>query len=261
MMRGYEPQRDGGQLGCYDADGKARFCVLDSDHGAIRVAVTGKGDQFFELRADQVGKFQVVFDSAIDMTMGGAAGDDFQRQGMLQCYSKAGELRICLIEACHGALRITCTEALTPRQDCFLELRGEQVGEFRIAFDAAVKVSQEDTAIHSEIWADDAKEDDTEGLSPLGNDAQFTAEINTMITDEAPSVFALVEEVGDRVDAAIIAWGMAFPDHAEIMSAGRHGVRGVFRSAERARKLLSANDKIKVRLVWVTTAQDQVKLA
>jgi hypothetical protein len=39
----------------------------------------------------------------------------------------------------------------------------------------------------------------------------FTSEIITMVAEEAPHLFALVEEIKDHVDAEIIAWGMAFP--------------------------------------------------
>lgn len=98
-------------------------------------------------------------------------------------------------------------------------------------------------------------------LSPIGDQELFTAEINTMVAEEAPRLFALCGEIGNRVDAMTIAWGMAFNNHAEVVSAAHDGVRGVFNSAERARKLLSAHDKVQVRLVWVDEAQEQVKAA
>src|SRR5262245_47541881 len=75
-----------------------------------------------------------------------------------------------------------------------------------------------------------------------------------MVTDEAPRLFALVREIHDRVDATIVAWGMAFPDHVEVISEGRGGVRGVFSTAERAQRLFSTRHN-RIRLVWVSTPQ------
>ncbi len=96
-------------------------------------------------------------------------------------------------------------------------------------------------------------------LSPIGDEELFTAEIDKMVAEDAPRVFALCEEIGDRVDAVTIAWGMDFDGRAEVVSAAHDGVRGVFGSAERARTLFSAHDKIKVRLMWVRdTASSQV---
>lgn len=88
-------------------------------------------------------------------------------------------------------------------------------------------------------------------LSPIGDEELFTTEIKKMVAEDAPRVFALCEEIGDRVDAVTIAWGMDFDGRVEVVSAAHDGVSGVFGSAERARWLFSAHDKIKVRLVWV----------
>lgn len=98
-------------------------------------------------------------------------------------------------------------------------------------------------------------------LPPMGDEELFTAEINKMVAEDAPRVFALCGEVGDRVDAVTIAWGMAFDDHAEIVCTTHDSARGIFDSAERARTLLSAHDKIKVRLVWIDQAQEHIKAA
>ena len=66
-----------------------------------------------------------------------------------------------------------------------------------------------------------------------------------MVADEAPQMFALVAEIGDRVDAIITVWCVKFPDHTEVISAGPDGVRGSFSTPEHARKLLSAATKPK----------------
>lgn len=94
-------------------------------------------------------------------------------------------------------------------------------------------------------YADPAK------LSPIGDEELFTAEIDKMVAADAPRVFALCEEIGDRVEAVTIAWGMDFDGRAEVVSAADDGVSGVFGSAERARWLFSAHGKTKVRLVWL----------
>jgi hypothetical protein len=57
--------------------------------------------------------------------------------------------------------------------------------------------------------------------------------------------------MGERKDAMIVAWGIAFDDHAEVVSAAHDGTRAIFSSAERARQRLSSNEKIKVWLVWI----------
>ncbi len=75
----------------------------------------------------------------------------------------------------------------------------------------------------------------------------FAREVAELVADEAPRLFALVQEYGERVDGWVVAWGMAFDDHAETVSVGG-GLRGTFPSAERARRAYSR--RAKVRLVW-----------
>jgi len=86
-------------------------------------------------------------------------------------------------------------------------------------------------------------------LVDIGEDTEeeFAQEVAELVADEAPRVFALVEEYGERVDGRVIAWGMTFDDHAEVVSVG-HGLRGTFPSAERARRAFSR--RAKIRLVW-----------
>jgi hypothetical protein len=88
-------------------------------------------------------------------------------------------------------------------------------------------------------------------LSSLYDEKTFTGLVRQLVEVEAPRRFALVEEIGERKDAAIIAWGIAFDDHAEVVSAAHDGVHKIFSSAERARQRLSNHEKIKVRLVWI----------
>lgn len=80
---------------------------------------------------------------------------------------------------------------------------------------------------------------------------EFAQEAAGLVADEAPRLFALLEEVGDREDGWIVAWGMAFPDHAHLVCVNGLTNHMVVDSAERARRLLS--QRATIRLVWVGT--------
>jgi hypothetical protein len=67
----------------------------------------------------------------------------------------------------------------------------------------------------------DAAGPDPSGLTPLCDEPEFTAILESMVADEAPRLFAVVQEYGKRVDGMIVAWGMAFADHAEVVSVTR----------------------------------------
>ena len=96
-------------------------------------------------------------------------------------------------------------------------------------------------------------EGDEESVEPVlvgigeETEEEFAQEVAELVAEWAPRVFALVQEHGERVDGWVIAWGMAFDDHAEVISVG-HGLRGTFPSAERARRAFSR--RAKIRLVW-----------
>lgn len=86
-------------------------------------------------------------------------------------------------------------------------------------------------------------------LPPLGTREEFMAELTDLAKETAPSVFALCEEVGDRVCGHVQFWGMALEDNsAEIISVSR-GFRGSFQSAESALNRLSTRRKL--HLIWV----------
>jgi hypothetical protein len=44
---------------------------------------------------------------------------------------------------------------------------------------------------------------------PRPGNAGFSDELTEMVADQAPRVFAIVLEFGERVEAEIVAWGMA----------------------------------------------------
>lgn len=53
-----------------------------------------------------------------------------------------------------------------------------------------------------------------DSLPPICDEAEFAQEIAELVAAEAPRLFAVVQEYGERVDGRIAAWGLAFEDHA-----------------------------------------------
>jgi hypothetical protein len=104
-------------------------------------------------------------------------------------------------------------------------------------------------------------------LSPIGDEETFAREIEKMVASEAPRVFALCEEIGQRVDAATVAWGLCFQDgHTELIY-GPHDYRSrttvVCGSAERARDFFATRSRkvgCTIRLVWVDHTQTRTQV-
>lgn len=94
------------------------------------------------------------------------------------------------------------------------------------------------------------KPPDDAAAPPLCPRAQFTELIEGMVADFAPQVFAVVQEYGDRVDARIAAWGIAFDDHAEVVAVDG-GLRMNLRAPEHALRGFNWGSDITARLVWV----------
>jgi hypothetical protein len=254
-LQPYAPKRDW-RVRCYDTTGEMRVCVIDSDHGALRIALTiGEQEQLFELRAKQVDQFQAALEATLVMIKSGGPDQSVRWEG--HCYTRWDEPMCCLIEATqHDAVRISCVLS-TYLKEFSLELREDQIGEFQVALAAGVEVCHIDVATHGEHRADD-EADEAETVSPRGmEETPFAREINKMVTADAPERIAVVAEIGDRVDAMITAWCFTFPGRTEVISAGPGGVRGIFSTPEQALKLLSADGKAKLRLVSVIEAQKQ----
>ncbi len=81
------------------------------------------------------------------------------------------------------------------------------------------------------------------------DEPEFAAIMEEMVADEAPRLFAVVQEYGERVDGQIVAWGMAFADHAEVVSVTR-GQRMSLPTPESALGLFKFGSHIRARLVW-----------
>ncbi|MBV9142148.1 MAG: hypothetical protein JO115_14745 [Pseudonocardiales bacterium] len=83
------------------------------------------------------------------------------------------------------------------------------------------------------------------------SEEEFAQEIHELVDEEAPQVFALVEEYGERVDGWIVGWGFAFDDRVEVLGVNGR-LRMTVKSVERAHRVFSRNRKI--RLVWTQPA-------
>ncbi|TVT21725.1 hypothetical protein FNH06_16105 [Amycolatopsis acidiphila] len=82
----------------------------------------------------------------------------------------------------------------------------------------------------------------------MSDEPGFAAILENMVADEAPRLFAIVQEYGERVDGRIAAWGIAFDDgHAEIVA---RGVQGRLRAPEDALRFFNLGSHIRARLVW-----------
>jgi hypothetical protein len=88
---------------------------------------------------------------------------------------------------------------------------------------------------------------------PLCGEAEFAQEVAELVADEAPRLFAVVQEYGERVDGRIAAWGMAFEDHATVCAVDRP-LRLTLRAPERALRAFSHGPYITARLIWVNPA-------
>ncbi|MDQ2790230.1 MAG: hypothetical protein DLM60_18165 [Pseudonocardiales bacterium] len=87
-------------------------------------------------------------------------------------------------------------------------------------------------------------------LPPLCGEAEFAELMAGLVADDAPRLFAVVQEYGDRVDGRIAAWGIAFEDCAKVVAVD-HGLHMSLRSPERAVLAFSRRPHITARLVWI----------
>lgn len=257
------------RVSCYDNDGQVAVCTIDSDHGAVQIGLTsGERQDFLELGVKQVNEFWTGLVSTLGMIRSG--GSDWTSHWRGQCYTQWGELSDCVIEVREqNAIRIAWVTMVAgvvtvppSARECSLELRGDQVGVFEAALTAAMQVCDADVAIHGKHWADDETSEKETVSSPGMTEAEFVNMIYEMAITGAPKRFAIMGEIGDRVDAIELAWGIKFSDHhTEVVSIGSDHVQASFSSLRQAWKVFSINGKIKIRIVPVDEPQKQVKAA
>lgn len=86
--------------------------------------------------------------------------------------------------------------------------------------------------------------------APLCDQAEFNQMVAEMVADEAPRLFAVVQVYRERVDGRIAAWGMAFDEHADIVSVD-NGTSVRLSSPERAAYGFNHRPDIIARVMWV----------
>jgi hypothetical protein len=94
------------------------------------------------------------------------------------------------------------------------------------------------------------REVDPATLPPLCDEAEFAQELAELVADEAPRLFAVVQEYGKRVDGRIAAWGLAFEDYADVIGLD-HNIYVGLQSPERAVRIFSHHPHITAHVVWV----------
>jgi hypothetical protein len=91
---------------------------------------------------------------------------------------------------------------------------------------------------------------DPSDLPSLCDEDEFAEMVANMVADEAPRLFAIVAEYGDRVDAGCAAWGLAFDDGVEVVSVDSKK-RFSLATPEDAVRRFGLGVHITPRLVWV----------
>ncbi|NUT48658.1 MAG: hypothetical protein HOV94_15325 [Saccharothrix sp.] len=94
-------------------------------------------------------------------------------------------------------------------------------------------------------------------VKPLWSKEEFTRLMRELAVDEAPRLFALVEEYGEGEDARVAGYGLAYEDRADVNS-----VEGDFQlhsqNAESARMLFGISSQSagvrQVHVVWLDEA-------
>ncbi|MDA3643718.1 hypothetical protein LZ318_12255 [Saccharopolyspora indica] len=98
---------------------------------------------------------------------------------------------------------------------------------------------------------------DPSGMPPMCDEPQFNAITADMVTETAPRLFAVLQEYGERVDVRIVAWGMAFGDHVEIISIDS-SLCMKLRSPADAQRAFTWGSHVTGRLVWASGAAEPV---
>ena len=93
--------------------------------------------------------------------------------------------------------------------------------------------------------------DDPSGLPQLCAEPEFSELVTEMARTEAPRLFAVVLEYGERVDAKIAGWGLAFEARADVISIeGR--LRMTLPGPEQALRRFHTRPHVHPRLFWIT---------
>ncbi|SMD27597.1 hypothetical protein [Kibdelosporangium aridum] len=96
-----------------------------------------------------------------------------------------------------------------------------------------------------------ATSDETTSSQPSAKEIEFTKTVNDMATDQAPQMFAVALEYGAQLDVKIAAWGMAFDEHAYMITEDDNR-QFVLADADGALKYFPKTHNVTPRLIWVT---------
>lgn len=96
---------------------------------------------------------------------------------------------------------------------------------------------------------------DPSGLPPLCSEEKFAEMVAGMVADNAPRLFAIVAEYGDRVDAKCAAWGMAFEDCVYAVDVPSNGLH-IAQTVESVLRRFRVSAHVTPRLVWANPDTD-----
>ncbi|WP_018681480.1 hypothetical protein [Actinokineospora enzanensis] len=78
-------------------------------------------------------------------------------------------------------------------------------------------------------------------------------DLHEFVHAQAPRMFAVVQELGDSEDHRVAAWGIAFEEHAAVVTEDGDS-RFVLRTPESALAVFGNHPEVSARLVWLDAA-------
>ncbi|HYS38520.1 MAG TPA: hypothetical protein VEO01_23120 [Pseudonocardiaceae bacterium] len=81
----------------------------------------------------------------------------------------------------------------------------------------------------------------------------YEAAVREMVEEFAPRRFAVFQDLGNRVDGRVAAWGMAFEDHVDIIDADGSCWTSMS-TPEAALRGYARPPEVDARVIWVDTA-------
>ncbi|MFD1147956.1 hypothetical protein [Saccharothrix hoggarensis] len=98
------------------------------------------------------------------------------------------------------------------------------------------------------------KESDEKATSAVWSPEEFAAVVRRLAADEAPRLFAIVEEYGEAEDARVAGYGLAYADRVEVDSV-EGGFHLCSQSPDSARALFEVSSRSagtrRAHLVWL----------
>ncbi|WP_007024251.1 hypothetical protein [Saccharomonospora iraqiensis] len=89
--------------------------------------------------------------------------------------------------------------------------------------------------------------------TPWCSQEEFDNTLKSIVADHAPRVFAVWQVYRERIDGRIAGWGLAFEDHAFLVSTDR-SLRMSLNRPEDALMGFHRGDDVRARVVWYDPA-------